>query len=118
MTAATYDDWAMHKVYVCNLATNGSCRTFLERAVQKNPDLAFLHAVIEQYARLAILWQGADKGVKYPGDCLESLGGGFNATLSALQDTDKRSAIAGVIRACAACMDRVIVLLQDHLPTA
>jgi len=46
---------------------------------------------------------------------LESLGGGFNVTLEALSDQEKRRAIADKIRECAACMDRITELLHENL---
>jgi hypothetical protein len=105
----------MYKIYVCNLATNGSCRRFLERALEKNPDMAFIAEIIQQYKQLALLWNGSDGQTKYQGDCLESLGGGFNVTLDALTHIEKRKAIANKIRECADCMSRVTDILNAHL---
>lgn len=107
-----FDDWAMHKVYVCNLATNGSCRRFLERARAMNPDMVFLDDVIGEYGNLAALWNGTGLPADSGATSLESLGGGFNVTLEALQDKGKREAIAAKIRECADCMDRVRLLVE------
>lgn len=117
MQPADFDEWPMYKVYVCDVATNGSCRAFLERALAKNPDMGFLSEVLEQYKRLSYLWTGLrDKSV-YDGPDLESLGGGFNVTLEVLQDKDKRAAVAAVMRLCADCMDRVMDILAKNIPT-
>jgi hypothetical protein len=113
-----FDGWAMYTIYVCNVATNGSCREFLERALKMNPDMAFLQDVIAQYKKLAALWNGSDGQMQYAGENLESLGGGFNVTLNVLQDVQKRKAIADKIRECGDCMDRVLALLEQNLPSA
>lgn len=115
MTPEAFDDWAMYKIYVCNVATNGSCRVFLERALEKNPDMDFLAEIIQQYKRLAVLWNGSDGQTRFQADCLESLGGGFNVTLEALNHIDKRKAIADKIRECADCMSRVTGILNENL---
>lgn len=57
-----------HTVYVCNVATNGSCRCFLEKAIEFNPDMAFLNEVLEIFDKMGKLWSND----------LESIGGGFN----------------------------------------
>ncbi|MFV0400814.1 MAG: MerR family transcriptional regulator [Oscillospiraceae bacterium] len=110
-----FDDWAMYKIYICNLATNGSCWAFLEHALQKNPDMIFLKEIIAEYINLAALWNGGDGKVQRRADNLESLGGGFNVTLGALQDPQRRKAIAETIRECAKCMDRVLVILKENI---
>ncbi len=110
-----FEEWAAYKIYVCNVATNGSCREFLVRARQKNPDLAFLGEIIDQYKLLAALWNGSDGENRRGMECLESLGGGFNATLEALSDPERRGKIAGKIRECAAAMDRVLAILAENI---
>lgn len=110
----SFEEWATYKIYVCNVATNGSCREFLARALQKNPDLAFLGEIIDQYKLLAALWNGNDGENRRGMECLESLGGGFNATLEALSDPVRRGKIAGKIRACAAAMDRVLEIFEEN----
>ncbi|MNC42387.1 hypothetical protein D3C75_912020 [compost metagenome] len=115
MKPEDFDDWAMYKIYVCNVATNGSCRVFLERALEKNPDMAFIAEIIKQYKKLAVLWNGSDGQMRYQGECLESLGGGFNVTLEALGHIQRRKAIADKIRECAGCMSRVTDILNGHL---
>lgn len=112
MEPEAFDDWAMYKVYVCNVATNGSCRVFLERALEKNPDMIFITGIIQQYKKLAILWNGSDGQTSYRSECMESLGGGFNVTLEALNDKRKRKAIADKIRECADCMSQVTAILN------
>ncbi len=114
MKPEAFDDWAMYKIYVCNLATNGSCRRFLERALEKNPDMTFIAEIIQQYKQLAVLWNGSDGQTRHQGECLESLGGGFNVTLEALTHIEKRKAISGKIRECAGCMSRVTEILNEN----
>ncbi len=101
-----FDQWALYNIYVCCLATNGSCREFLVRALQKNPDMAFLSDVLREYELQGKLWES-------PGG-LESLGGGFNVTLAALQDREKRAAIAAKIRECADSAERVLALVREN----
>lgn len=98
-----FDDWAMHKSYVCNLSTNASCcHTFLERTRKLNPDMEFLKAVGEQYGAMGVLW----------GE-LEKLGGGFNISLETLQDKDKSAAIAAKLREFAACEKTAAEILSE-----
>lgn len=112
ITPAEYDDWALHKIYVCNVATNGSCRFFLKRALEKNPDMVFLNEVLECYKRLETLWHGrqGNGGTEN----LESLGGGFNATLDVLQDSVKRRKIADKIREGAVCCDKITGIIRAN----
>lgn len=106
MKPEEFDVWAMYTIYVCNVATNGSCcYDFLERAQKMNPDMAFLEEVRKQYRQMANLWNNSQ------GEDLEALGGGFNVTLGALQDPDRRAKIVATIRKMAVCMDAVLALL-------
>jgi hypothetical protein len=47
------------------------------------------------------------------GEDLEAIGGGFNITLGALQDKEKRSRIASKIREFAERTDKVIDVLKE-----
>lgn len=108
MKPEEFDDWGMYKVYVCNLATNsGCCRSFLEKALELNPDLTFIERIIAFYRQTGRYWNDHD------GDDLEALGGGFNVTLEALQDGEKRGKIAARIRAFADCMDGVVEVIES-----
>lgn len=60
------------------------------------------------------MWNGGGRNETMT-ESLESLGGGFNVTLEALSDQEKRRAIADKIRECAACMDRITELLHSNL---
>jgi DNA-binding transcriptional MerR regulator len=105
-----FDPWAMYTVYVCNLATNsGGCQSFLSKAQELNPDFGFLDEVREQYRQTGHLWNNQN------GEDLEALGGGFNVTLSALQDGTSRGRIAATIREFAVCMDSVLAVLDTNL---
>ena len=107
----TEDYWALYTSYICGMATNGSCcHGFLRRAQELNPDMGFLEDISKQYKRTAEIWN-KDDGVD-----LEAIGGGFNVTLEALQDTNRRNRIASKIREAAECVDRVVAILQDNLP--
>lgn len=104
------DAWRMHTCYVCNLATNGSCcYGFFYKAQELNPDYIFLEKVKEQYRQLGRIWNNQN------GEDLEALGGGFNVTLEALQDKNRRSKTAAKIRECAGCMDEVVRILAENL---
>ena len=124
-----YNDWTMYALYVCALATNsGGSRGFMQKAMELNPDLAFLDDVIKQYRITGLLWNAhheADDGfaAKYleehgnlP-DNLDALGGGiFNVKLETLQDKEKREKITATIRKFADCIDEVVRILNENLP--
>jgi DNA-binding transcriptional MerR regulator len=105
-----FDPWFMYTAYICGLATNGSCcHGFLQRAQELNPDMDYLAEVSRLYKRTADIWNNDN------GEDLEALGGGFNVTLKALQDKDKRRKIAVKIRECAELMDTVVRVLNENL---
>ncbi len=104
------DGWDMYKIYVCNLATNGSCNeTFFKRAMELNPDLTFLDEISKLYRQTGRLWNDQN------GEDLEAIGGGFNVTLGVLQDRDKRDRIVAKILEFADCMDRVLAVLNENV---
>lgn len=104
-----FDDWSMHTAYVCCLATNGSVSmSFLEKALALNPDLTFIEEMIGLYERMGRYWNN-DNGTD-----LEALGGGFNVTLDALRDKEKRGRIATKLTAFATCVDDVIALIERY----
>ena len=110
MTSEEFDAWGYHTNYVCVLATNGSCcHSFLQRAQELNPDMDFLEEVSHLYKRTGDIWNNDD------GMDLETIGGGFNITLEALQNKDKRSKIAAKIRECAFIIDEVIKILNEDM---
>ncbi len=113
ITPEAFNAWGVHVSNICNMATNGSCsQLFLDRALVLNPDLAFIADISELYDRTAKIWNDDDGGD------LEALGGGFNVTLPNLQDKGKRARIAAKIREAAACMDEVLEILRERLPTS
>ncbi len=104
------DGWAMYKIYVCNLATNGSCNeTFFKRAMELNPDLTFLNEISNLYRQTGHLWNDQN------GEDLEAIGGGFNVTLAALQNREKRDKIVAKILEFADCMDKVLAILNENI---
>ena len=110
MKEEDFDGWSMHTSFVCAMATNGSCcHGFLKRAMELNPDMAWLEDISKLYKRTGEIWNNDN------GQDLEALGGGFNVTLAALQDVEKRTAIAAKIREAGACIDEVLRILQAHL---
>lgn len=110
MQPADFDTWTMYTVYVCNLATNGSCcHGFLEKAQALNPDMTWLQAISRHYEAMAQMWNGQGEEAN-----LEALGGGFNVTLGALQDRRRRDRIVSKIRAFADCMDEVQRILKTQ----
>lgn len=111
MAPEDFDGWRMYSTYVCNAATNGSCcYTFLDRAMELNPDLAFLRDVAAQYEEMGRMWQRDPDG-------LEAIGGGFNISLETLKNPERRRAIAAKLRDFAVCMDRVVAILEENLAT-
>lgn len=97
------DLWETHTSFVCDFETIASkAWVFLSKALELNPDMDFIPKIIEILRR-----QG-----KYANNGLEDLGGGFNVTLAALQNTDTRKAIADRIRLFARNMDEIVQLLK------
>ena len=110
MKIPDFKDWGMYTIYVCNLATNGSCcDAFLDRALELNPDYTFLADIKKEYKKIARYWNDDD------GKDLEALGGGFNVKLETLQDKEQREKIARKILEMADCMDNVVRILQEGL---
>lgn len=102
-----FDDWGMHTAYVCCLATNSSVSfEFLEKALTLNPVLIFIQDMIALYKQMGQYWNN-DNGTD-----LEALGGGFNVTLDALQDRDRRKKIGDKLRKFAVCMDEVVSIID------
>jgi len=114
MKPEDFDTWAYYTNYVCVLATNGSCcHGFLEKARELNPDMGFLEEVSRLYRRTAEMWgQNNDRNDE---DSLEALGGGFNVTLEALQDKEKRGKIAAKIREFADVTEEILRVVNDGL---
>ena len=67
--------------------------------------MGFLEGISRLYKKTADLWN------KQKGEDLEALGGGFNVTLEALQDKQKRDKIAAKIRECADVTDEIVRVL-------
>lgn len=112
MKPEDFDPWSMYTSYICGLATNGSCcHEFLKRARELNPDMSFLEDISRLYQKTADMWNNQN------GEDLEALGGGFNATLDALQDKPRREKIAAKIRESAACVDEIIRILYENRDT-
>ena len=108
MPVDDFDAWAYHTNYICVLATNGSCcHGYLKKAQELNPDMTYLEEVSRLYKRTADIWNNDN------GNDLEALGGGFNVTLEALQDKEKRSKIAAKIYEAADCTDEVVKILEN-----
>lgn len=104
-----FDDWPMHTIYVCNLATNSSCcHEFLERAQKLNPDLNYIAEIHTLYDRMRHMWNEDN------GEDLEAIGGGFNITLEALQNKEKRSKIASKLKEFAKTTDMILEILEKH----
>ncbi len=113
MTIEKFDTWAYYTNYVCVLATNGSCcHEFLKRARELNPDMGYIEEISALYRRTAQMWGGDNN--RNDANSLESLGGGFNITLEALQDKEKRDKIAAKIREAAGCVDEVVRVLNEN----
>jgi len=110
MIADEFDPWAYYTNYVCVLATNGSCcYGFLDRARELNPDMVFLEEISRLYKRIGAMWNNDN------GNDLEALGGGFNVTLEALRDKQRRTKIAAKLREFATVTDEIIKVLNDNI---
>jgi hypothetical protein len=121
--------WWNYTNYVCVLATNGSCFcSFLDKAIELNPDMAFLKEVYRQYRIMGMLWvshKDADREQKLftkeykkrhgKTKSLEKLGGGFNVSYKTLQNPKKRANIVAKIREFADVMDEVVRILKEGL---
>ena len=98
-----FDGWGMYTNFICVLATNGSCcHNFLKRAQELNPDMTYLDDISKLYKKTADMWNNQNS------EDLEALGGGFNVTLEALQDTAKRSMIAAKLKELAGVTDEIV----------
>ena len=105
MKAEEFNTWDYYTNYVCVLATNGSCcHEFLKRARELNPDMGFLDRVGRLYESTKTMWND-----------LETLGGGFNITLEALQDKDQRGKIVAKIREFADVTDEIVRVLMEGI---
>ena len=82
---------------------------FTCRAQALNPDMTFLDDINKLYDRIAKIWNN-DNGAD-----LEAIGGGFNVTLEALQDKEKRGKIAAKIRECAEVTDEILRVLHESI---
>jgi hypothetical protein len=110
VTIDKFDPWGHHTNFVCVLATNsGGCQGFLKKAQELNPDMAFLEEVGKLYSRTGQMWNN-DNGTD-----LEALGGGFNVTLEALQDKEKRGKIVAKIREFAKVTDEIVQVITEGL---
>ena len=90
--------WNNYENYVCVLATNGSCCfSFLEKAMELNPDMGWLKKIARLYKKMGRMWGGDKPSI----GCLEKLGGGFNVKYETLRKPRKRAKIAAKIRAFA-----------------
>ena len=111
------DGWSFHVSNICNMATNGSCADIvLARALELNPDMTFLEDIRKLYQRTAAIWNGSSGGNLEEGsDDLEALGGGFNVTLTNLQNTAQRAKIAARLWEAGDCMAQVAEIIAQHM---
>jgi hypothetical protein len=104
------DLWGTYTSFICNLATNGGgCQGFFDKALELNTELAFIAQIKELFWRFDKMWKN-DNGTD-----LEALGGGFNVTLEALQDKEKRAKIAAKIREFAVCADEIVKIIKEGI---
>lgn len=102
--------WEMYTSNICNMATNGCCAVwFLNRVKELNPQLQFVDEIIQQYERIARIWERDD------GKDLEAIGAGFNITLESLKDRTKRKVIANRLREAGNCLDRIDRIIRLHM---
>lgn len=107
------NNWEAYTNYVCVLATNGSCcYSFLEKAMELNPDLVFLSGISALYRKLGSAWGGESIPDE---DCLEALGGGFNVTSETMNAPDKRLRIINKLRYCADISDEIVRMISEKM---
>lgn len=98
--------WFIYANYICVLATNGSCcHDFLDRAEKLNPDMTWLSELHQLYRKMADMWERDPDG-------LEAMGAGFNITLEALKNRERRANITAKIREYAGIADQVLAVLE------
>jgi len=120
--------WDNYTNYVCVLATNSSCCFgFLEKAMELNPDMAWLKELYKLYRLQGALWTRHDGNAeetrfrkeyeKRHGKIttLEKLGGGFNISHKTLSNPKKRAKIVAKIREFADVTDEVLRVLNENL---
>ena len=95
--------WKYYCIYICILATNiFSKRHTTDRALEMNPDLAWLAPLLEaENARLAELEEQ-----------LKAAGGDFNVSYEALQDPERCREIAGILRRFPEELERICEILE------
>ena len=71
--------------------------------------MTFLGDISKLYRRTGEIWNNDN------GNDLEALGGGFNVTLEALQNPEKRTKIAARIRECGDIMDEVVRIINENI---
>ncbi len=71
--------------------------------------MMYLEEISRLYKRIEEMWNNDN------GEDLEALGGGFNVTLEALQDKERRSKIAVKIREFAAVTDEIVRMLRENI---
>jgi hypothetical protein len=98
------DGWKHHGIFVCIVATNGSCRTFLERAQKLCPDLPFLAEVNKEYTEMGRLWWKD----------LNAAGGSFNMTPATFRNTKAKQPIADILRRMGGCCDRIVEIYRKN----
>jgi hypothetical protein len=98
------DLWKLHTTYVCIVATNGSCRHFLDRAARLCPDLPFIPDVNKEYAGMGRLWK----------DEMDATGGSFNITKQTLRNKEAKRPIADYIRRYTDCCERILVIYRAN----
>jgi hypothetical protein len=102
-------EWNSYTNYICVLATNGSCCfSFLDKAMELNPDMAWLKKIGALYKKMGKMWGGDKPSI----GCLEKLGGGFNVKYETLQKPGKRKKIVAKLREFAICADEVLRILK------
>lgn len=103
LTPETADLWGTHQSFVACFETIAArCHVFLSKALELNLDLSFIKEIIPIFCREGTYDIGG----------LEELGGGFNVTLEALQEKDKRNAIAHRLGLFSENMDKIVGILK------
>ncbi|MDR0287306.1 MAG: MerR family transcriptional regulator [Clostridiales bacterium] len=107
MTQERFDGWKYYAVYICNLSTNfcGVSFDFLSKAISAVPELACLK---DEYGKM-------NENSSEINGKLQELEGNFNVTLAALQDRERRTAIANEIRKFAPKYEKFAKLIKEKV---
>ena len=100
----TFSSWNMHGTYLCMLGTNICAVQFLQKALELNPEMAFIHQLIPIYQA-----QNDDGFGKLIG-----MEGGFSLPPEAIQDSVRMKPVCEEIRKLGDYYDEIFTVFQKE----